>query len=81
MMLGVTTRGTAGRLAELGRPIAGKTGTTNDARDNWFLGSTPDITIGIYIGFVDRRGVAAAGLDIAVDRACAARRSQCRCRR
>ena len=51
MMLGVTTRGTAGRLAALGRPIAGKTGTTNDARDNWFLGSTPDITIGIYIGF------------------------------
>ena len=55
MMLGVTTRGTAGRLAALGRPIAGKTGTTNDARDNWFLGSTPDITIGIYIGFDEPR--------------------------
>ncbi|MGQ3058586.1 MAG: penicillin-binding transpeptidase domain-containing protein, partial [Nevskia sp.] len=50
MMQGVTTRGTAGRLAALGRPIAGKTGTTNDAHDNWFLGSTPDITIGVYIG-------------------------------
>src|SRR5439155_748265 len=49
MMQGVTTRGTAGRLAALGRPIAGKTGTTNDSRDNWFLGSTPDITVGIYM--------------------------------
>jgi len=55
MMQGVTTRGTAGRLAALGRPIAGKTGTTNDARDNWFLGSTPDITVGIYIGFDEPR--------------------------
>ena len=55
MMLGVTQRGTAGRLAALGRPIAGKTGTTNDARDNWFLGATPDITIGIYIGFDEPR--------------------------
>ena len=55
MMLGVTTRGTGARLASLGRPIAGKTGTTNDARDNWFLGSTPDITIGIFIGFDEPR--------------------------
>ena len=55
MMLGVTTRGTAGRLAALGRPIAGKTGTTNDAKDNWFLGSTPDLTIGIFIGFDEPR--------------------------
>ena len=42
-------------LAVLGRPIAGKTGTTNDARDNWFMGSTPDITVGIYIGFDEPR--------------------------
>jgi penicillin-binding protein 1A len=55
MMQGVTTRGTAARLAVLGRPIAGKTGTTNESRENWFLGSTPDITIGIYIGFDDHR--------------------------
>jgi penicillin-binding protein 1A len=55
MMQGVTVRGTAGRLAALGRPIAGKTGTTNDAHDNWFLGSTPDITIGVYIGFDEPR--------------------------
>ena len=55
MMQGVTTRGTAGRLAALGRPIAGKTGTTNDARDNWFLGATPEVTVGIYIGFDEPR--------------------------
>ncbi len=55
MMLGVTVRGTAGQLAALGRPIAGKTGTTNDARDNWFIGSTPDLTVGIYIGFDEPR--------------------------
>jgi len=59
MMLGVTTRGTAGRLAALGRPIAGKTGTTNDSHDNWFLGSTPDITIGVYIGFDEPRTLGA----------------------
>ena len=55
MLQGVTTRGTAAQLAVLGRPIAGKTGTTNDARDNWFMGSTPDITIGIYVGFDEPR--------------------------
>jgi len=55
MMLGVTTRGTAAQLAALGRPIAGKTGTTNDSRDNWFIGSTPDYTIGIYVGFDEPR--------------------------
>lgn len=59
MMQGVTVRGTAGRLAALGRPIAGKTGTTNDARDNWFLGSTPDITIGVFIGFDEPRNLGA----------------------
>jgi penicillin-binding protein 1A len=63
MMLGVTTRGTAARLAALGRPIAGKTGTTNDARDNWFLGSTPDITIGIFIGFDEPRTLGHGNLE------------------
>src|SRR5258708_6143187 len=53
--LGVTQRGTAAALAVLGRPIMGKTGTTNDSRDNWFLGSTPDVTVGIYVGFDDPR--------------------------
>jgi penicillin-binding protein 1A len=55
MMLGVTTRGTAAQLAALGRPIAGKTGTTNDTKDTWFLGSVPDLTIGVYVGFDEPR--------------------------
>jgi penicillin-binding protein 1A len=55
MLQGVTQRGTAAALAVLGRPIMGKTGTTNDSKDNWFMGSTPDITIGIYIGFDEPR--------------------------
>ncbi len=63
MMLGVTVRGTAGRLAALGRPIAGKTGTTNDARDNWFLGSTPDLTIGVFIGFDEPRTLGHSNLE------------------
>ena len=63
MMQGVTTRGTAAQLAALGRPIAGKTGTTNDSRDNWFLGSTPDITVGIYIGFDEPRTLGSSNLE------------------
>jgi penicillin-binding protein 1A len=63
MMQGVTTRGTAGRLAALGRPIAGKTGTTNDSRDNWFLGSTPDITVGIFMGFDEPRTLGPSNLE------------------
>src|SRR3984893_16187974 len=55
MLQGVTTRGTAAQLAVLGRPIMGKTGTTNDARDNWFMGATPDITVGIFVGFDEPR--------------------------
>jgi len=55
MMQGVTTRGTAARLAALNRPIAGKTGTTNDAKDVWFIGMTPDVVIGVYIGFDEPR--------------------------
>ena len=51
IMTGVVQRGTASRLASLGRPLAGKTGTTNDSNDAWFVGFTPDLVIGLYIGF------------------------------
>jgi penicillin-binding protein 1A len=51
MMEGVVQRGTATTLAELGRPIAGKTGTTNEEKDAWFIGFTPDIVVGVYMGY------------------------------
>jgi len=51
MMEGVVQRGTATTLKELGRPIAGKTGTTNDEKDAWFVGYTPNLVVGIYMGY------------------------------
>ncbi|MBU0585734.1 MAG: penicillin-binding protein 1A [Alphaproteobacteria bacterium] len=51
MMEGVVQRGTATTLRELNRPIAGKTGTTNDEKDAWFIGFTPNLVVGLYIGF------------------------------
>jgi penicillin-binding protein 1A len=52
MMQGVVTRGTAAStVGPLGLPIAGKTGTTNEAKDAWFIGFTPEIVAGCYIGF------------------------------
>jgi penicillin-binding protein 1A len=51
IMEGVVQTGTAQRLKVLKRPIAGKTGTTNDYKDAWFVGFTPDLAVGVYIGF------------------------------
>src|SRR5476649_2804511 len=54
IMEGVVLRGTAagaGFGKEVGKPIAGKTGTTNDEKDAWFIGFTPDIVAGVYIGY------------------------------
>ena len=51
MMTGVVQRGTAARTVGLNVPIAGKTGTTNDARDVWFVGFTSNIVAGCYIGY------------------------------
>ena len=52
MMQGVTTRGTAAFLGKsLQRPVAGKTGTTNEEKDAWFVGYTPDLVAGVYVGF------------------------------
>ena len=53
MLEGVCTRGTAARLNALGKPVAGKTGTTNDAKDVWFIGFTPDLVAGVFVGFDD----------------------------
>ena len=51
MMEGVINRGTAKNLKDLNVPIAGKTGTTNQNKDAWFIGFTPDLVIGVYVGY------------------------------
>lgn len=48
---GVVQRGTARSLAALDRPLAGKTGTTNESKDAWFIGFTPDLVVGVYVGY------------------------------
>jgi penicillin-binding protein 1A len=53
MMQGVVERGTGVAVKAVGKPIAGKTGTTNDFRDAWFIGFTPDLVAGVYVGFDD----------------------------
>ncbi|WP_156962040.1 penicillin-binding protein 1A [Candidatus Paracaedibacter symbiosus] len=52
MLLGVVARGTAKKLQSLGFPVAGKTGTTNDYKDTWFVGYTDDLVIGVFVGFL-----------------------------
>ncbi len=66
MMQGVVSRGTAAGKVSLGVPVAGKTGTTNDAKDVWFIGFTSNIVAGCYIGY-DRpkslgRGASGGGM-------------------
>ncbi len=51
MMEGVVERGTGRRVQIVGKPVAGKTGTSNDERDAWFVGFTPDLTVGVYFGY------------------------------
>ncbi len=63
MMEGVVLRGTAPVVRKVGKPIAGKTGTTNDERDAWFVGYSPDLVVGVYVGYDRPRpmGRAASG--------------------
>jgi penicillin-binding protein 1A len=54
IMEGVVQRGTAapaGFTREIGKPIAGKTGTTNEEKDVWFVGFSPDLCVGVYMGY------------------------------
>jgi penicillin-binding protein 1A len=55
MLEGVTTYGTGARSSALERPRAGKTGTTNENRNVWFCGYTPDFTCIVWIGYRDNR--------------------------
>jgi len=51
IMEGVVQRGTATVVRSVGKPIAGKTGTTNDEKDVWFIGYSPDLAVGVYMGY------------------------------
>ena len=51
VMQDVVESGTGRRVKSIGRPVAGKTGTTNDTRDAWFIGFTPSLITGVWIGF------------------------------
>ncbi|MBD3731427.1 MAG: PBP1A family penicillin-binding protein [Sphingopyxis sp.] len=57
MLEGVVQRGTAVRLRDLGVPLFGKTGTTSGPKDVWFVGGSPDVIAGVYIGFDQPRNM------------------------
>jgi penicillin-binding protein 1A len=57
LLRGVATRGTAAAAAALDWPIAGKTGTMDEYTDAWFIGFDPEITIGVWIGFDEKRSL------------------------
>lgn len=54
---GAIQRGTGIRARSIGKPLAGKTGTTNDYRDAWFVGFSPDLVAGVYVGFDEPRSL------------------------
>lgn len=56
---GVVQRGTGQSLKAVGKPLAGKTGTTNDAKDVWFVGFSPDLAVGVFIGYDKPRSLGA----------------------
>ncbi|MBL4906254.1 MAG: penicillin-binding protein 1A [Sneathiella sp.] len=51
LLEGVVLRGTGRKVSVIKKPLAGKTGTTNDGRDAWFVGFSPDLAVGVYVGF------------------------------
>ncbi|MCC6221129.1 MAG: PBP1A family penicillin-binding protein [Deltaproteobacteria bacterium] len=57
MMKGVVERGTAQVVKSLGKPVAGKTGTTNEQMDAWFIGYTPEWVGGVWVGFDVKRTI------------------------
>jgi len=58
MMEGAVQRGTGTAVKELGKPVAGKTGTTNDEKDVWFIGFSPDLVVGVFMGYDKPRHIA-----------------------
>jgi penicillin-binding protein 1A len=63
LLQGVVQRGTAVRARQLGRPIGGKTGTTNDWTDGWFVGFEPTLAAGVWVGFDAKRNSLGKGHD------------------
>ncbi|HZZ88770.1 MAG TPA: penicillin-binding transpeptidase domain-containing protein, partial [Caulobacteraceae bacterium] len=57
MLQGVVQHGTAIQARSLDWPVGGKTGTTNDFRSAWFIGFTPQIVVGTFVGFDDNRSL------------------------
>ena len=57
IMEGVIQRGTGVAIKEVGKHLAGKTGTTNDAKDLWFIGYSPDLTVGVFMGYDQPRSL------------------------
>jgi len=55
MLEGVVQRGTGVSVKAVGKPLAGKTGTSNDSKDTWFIGFSPDLTCGVFVGFDNPR--------------------------
>ena len=47
---GVVQRGTGAAIGRVGKPLAGKTGTSSDFRDAWFVGFSPDLALGVFVG-------------------------------
>ncbi len=65
MMQDVVERGTGRGVRGLGQPTAGKTGTTNDLHDGWFIGFTPQMLTGVWIGFDNKRSIRETGGKVA----------------
>jgi penicillin-binding protein 1A len=57
LLRGVTSEGTAASLAALHYPLGGKTGTTNDFTDAWFIGFSPSVSCGVWVGYDDRESL------------------------
>lgn len=68
MMMDVIQSGTGKRARKIGRPLAGKTGTTNNYQDAWFVGYAPNLAVGVWVGFdsVERLGKTESGAHAAL---------------
>jgi penicillin-binding protein 1A len=61
LMESVVTSGTGQRARALGRPVAGKTGTTNDMKDAWFVGYVPQLVAGVWVGYDQEKSLGSSG--------------------